>query len=348
MMPAVKGRGSAENPTGRFERIDYVPNEEEIRGPEVPKTVYYNDDSKTIISRNSSPDIPFSASINPYRGCEHGCPYCYARPTHEYLGLSAGLDFETKIFVKKNAADFLRKELASAKWVPQTVAMSGVTDCYQPAEKHFQITRACLEVFSEFHNPVGIITKNYLITRDIDILSDMAAINCVSVAISLTTLDGELSRKMEPRASQPMYRLKAIEKLAKAKIPVTVLIAPVIPGLTDHEIPVIMKEARKRGATEAGYVMLRLPYSVEEIFSAWLARHYPGKKKKVLNRIRSVREGHLSSSEWGSRMKGKGIFAEQIERMFSVSYSKFGFGRKKHVFDLSRFQRNGMVQLKLF
>ena len=348
MRSAVKGRGSAENPSGRFERIDYIPNEEEIRDLKVPRTVFYSDDSKTVISRNSSPDVPFSASINPYRGCEHGCPYCYARPTHEYLGLFAGLDFETKIFVKKNAAELLRKELSSAGWTPQPVAISGVTDCYQPAEKHFRITRDCLDVFREFRNPVGIVTKNYLVTRDTDILSDMAAINCVSVAISVTTLDGELSRKMEPRASQPLYRLKAMEKLAGAKIPVTVLIAPVIPGLTDHEIPAIMKDASERGASDAGYVMLRLPYGVEEIFSAWLARHYPGREKKVLNRIRSVREGRLSSSEWGSRMKGKGIFAEQIEKMFSVSYSKFGFGREKQAFDISRFQRNNAVQLELF
>ena len=346
--PAIKGRGSPENPAGRFERIDFVADGEAPVAEGVPKTTYYRDRTKTIISYNQSPDVSFDASVNPYRGCEHGCVYCYARPTHEYLGLSAGLDFETKIFVKQNAPELLRKELRSAKWVPKPIAMSGVTDCYQPAEKHFQITRKCLEVLREFQNPVGIVTKNYLVTRDLDILSDMAAIGCASVIISVTTLDGELSRKMEPRASQPEYRLRAIARLADAGIPVTVLIAPVIPGLTDHEIPAIMKEASARGAQDAGYVMLRLPYGVGDIFSSWLERHYPNRKKKVLGRIESMRDGELNSSEYRVRMRGKGIFAKQTERIFRVAYGKFGFSGRKEPLDVSRFRRGGAGQLSLF
>ena len=346
MKPAIKGRGSTENPAGRFERIDFVADAPAAE--DVPRTVYYRDRTKTIISYNQSPDISFDASINPYRGCEHGCVYCYARPTHEYLGLSAGLDFETKIFVKQNAPDLLRKELRSVKWVPKPIAMSGVTDCYQPAEKHFRITRKCLEVLREFRNPVGIVTKNYLVTRDIDILSAMAEIGCAGAVISVTTLDGELSRKMEPRASQPEYRLKAIAKLADAGIPVTVLVAPVIPGLTDHEIPAIMKEASARGAVDAGYVMLRLPYGVADIFSAWLKRHYPDRRKKIMGRIESMRDGSLNSSEYRTRMKGKGIFAEQTERIFRVAYRKFGFSGRKAPLDASRFKRGGGVQLELF
>ena len=346
--PAIKGRGSPENPSGRFERIDFVADEDAPSADGAPKTVYYKDRTKTIISYNQSPDVSFDASINPYRGCEHGCVYCYARPTHEYLGLSAGLDFETKIFVKQNAPELLRKELRSARWVPKPIAISGVTDCYQPAEKHFLITRKCLKVLREFRNPVGIVTKSYLVTRDLDILSDMAEIGCASVIVSVTTLDGELSRKMEPRASQPEYRLKAIARLADAGIPVTVLIAPVIPGLTDHEIPAIMKETSARGAVDAGYVMLRLPYGVADIFSTWLERHYPDRKKKILGRIESMRDGSLNSSEYRVRMKGKGIFAEQTERIFRVAYGKFGFSGRKATLDVSRFRRDGAAQLELF
>ena len=348
MRPSIKGRGSSENPTGRFERIDFVADSDVPDAEGLPTTVYYRDASKTIISRNQSPDICFDASINPYRGCEHGCVYCYARPTHEYLGLSAGLDFETKIFVKGNAPELLRKELLSAKWVPEPIAISGVTDCYQPAEKHFRITRKCLEVLREFRNPVGVVTKNYLVTRDIDILSDMAQTSCANVVISVTTLDGELSRKMEPRASQPEYRLRAIARLADAGIPVTVLIAPVIPGLTDHEIPAIMKESAARGALDAGYVMLRLPHGVGDIFSAWLRRHYPHRKKKILGRIRSMRGGDLNSSEYGVRMKGRGIFAEQTEKIFRLAYRKSGFPGNKAPLDVSRFKRGKATQLELF
>lgn len=342
----IKGRGSSANPAGRFEEMEFVPDPAEAEG--TPKTVYYRDDAKKIISYNSSPDVPFEASVNPYRGCEHGCVYCYARPTHEYLGLSAGLDFETKIFVKRNAPELLRKELLSPAWTPTPIAMSGVTDCYQPAEKYFRVTRKCLEVLLEFRNPVGIVTKNYMVTRDSDILSELASVNCASVTLSITTLDSKLARAMETRASQPEYRLRAVERLSEAGIPVTVLVAPVIPGLTDHEIPAILKEASARGAVDAGYVMLRLPHGVGDIFSEWLDARFPRKKKKILNRIESVRSGKMNSAEYHERMRGSGIFAEQTEKIFRVAYSKSGFPGGGARLDASGFRRPPCGQLELF
>ncbi len=343
--PVVKGRGSSVNPAGRFERINFIPDEFSHEGD--LGTVYYKDNAKTLISRNASPDVSFDVSINPYRGCEHGCVYCYARPSHEYLGFSAGLDFERKILVKQNAPELLRKELHSSKWIPKPLAMSGVTDCYQPVEKYFRITRKCLEILAEFRNPVEIITKNYLVTRDLDILSEMSKINCASVAISITTLDGNLAGKMEPRASHPRYRLKAIEKLSSAGIPVTVMVAPVIPGLTDHEIPKIMKEAAACGAVDAGYVVLRLPYGVAQLFETWLTQHYPSRKDKVINRVQSIRKGALNSSEYGERMQGSGIFAEQTEKIFGVFYEKLNFQKNRAPLDVSHFRRRKPVQLTL-
>ncbi len=299
----IKGRGSSFNPANRFDKIDFIPDEEFYKDETKPKTEFFKDTAKTIIAYNSSPDINFEASINPYRGCEHGCVYCYARPNHEHLGLSAGLDFETKIFVKENAPELLKKELSSKKWKPQTIAMSGVTDCYQPCEKHFEITRRCLEILNEFSNPVGIVTKNHMVTRDIDILKELAEINAAVVMISITTLDSTLARLMEPRTSQPELRLKAIKQLTENGIPVGVLVAPVIPGLTDHEIPQIIEKAVEAGAKYAGYVMLRLPFGVKDIFTNWLEQHYPGKKSKVLNRVMSVRDGKLYVPEFFNRQK---------------------------------------------
>ena len=344
--PAAKGRGAPESPAGRFERIEFLPADDDPDVPRAPATVYYRDDSKRIISRNDSPDVPFGASVNPYRGCEHGCVYCYARPTHEYLGLSAGLDFETKIFVKENAAELLRAELSSPRWVPEPVAMSGVTDCYQPAERRFGITRKCLEVFLEFRNPVGVVTKSGLVARDADVLSELAKIGCAGVIVSVTTLDGELARRMEPRAAQPRRRLEAVEALASAGIPVTVLVAPVVPGLTDHEIPAILKEASERGAVDAGYVMLRLPHGLGDIFFEWLERNYPRRKGKILGRIESVRGGKRNSARYGERMRGSGAFAEQIERLFRVSYRRLGFEGKRPL-DVSRFKSPRPAQLPL-
>ena len=344
----IKGRGSSSNPANRFDKIDFIPDEEFYKDETKPKTEFFKDTSKTIITYNKSPDINFEASINPYRGCEHGCVYCYARPNHEHLGLSAGLDFETKIFVKENAPELLIKELSSKKWKPQTIAISGVTDCYQPCEKHFEITRRCLEILNEFRNPVGIVTKNHMVTRDIDILKELAEINAAVVMISITTLDSTLARLMEPRTSQPELRLKAIKQLTEIGIPVGVLIAPVIPGLTDHEIPKIIESAVEAGAKYAGYVMLRLPFGVKDIFTNWLEQHYPGKKNKVLNRVMSVRDGKLYVSEIFNRQKGQGVFAEQVAKMFEIACRKNGIDKNRVNLSTDKFNNPYKKQLELF
>ena len=326
----MKGRGSASNPANRFEAIhlerdaDWNPDEDPA-----PTTHFLKDSTRTIINYNDSPDIGFSASINPYRGCEHGCIYCYARPTHEYLGFSAGLDFESKIMVKEDAPDLLRKELSSPKWKPQVIAMSGVTDCYQPVERKLKLTRRCLEVLAEFRNPVAIVTKNHLVTRDLDLLTELARHRAAVVFISLTTLDSTLTPKLEPRASLPKHRLAAIEALSQAGVPVGVLLAPIIPALTDHEIPALIAAATKAGAQYAGYVPLRLPFGLGELFEGWLTQHFPERKEKVLNRIRALRGGRLNDPHFGTRMRGEGNLADQIEALFSVACRKAGLeGRR--------------------
>jgi DNA repair photolyase len=325
-MPSVRGRGAGSNPGNRFVPLqlerdaDWDPSEDPAL-----TTVFLQDHSKSIINYNDSPDIGFDASINPYRGCEHGCIYCYARPTHEYLGFSAGLDFESRIMVKEHAPELLRKELSSPRWKPQVIAMSGVTDCYQPVERRLKLTRRCLEVLAEFRNPVVIVTKNHLVTRDVDVLQELARHRAVAVCISVTSLDSSLAGKLEPRASLPPHRLSAIHTLASAGIPVTVLMAPVIPGLTDHEMPAILEAARVAGARSAGYVALRLPHGVGPLFEDWLKKHYPERAEKVLGRIRSLRSGRLNDPRFGSRMRGEGIFAEQLEQMFRVASRKAGF-----------------------
>ncbi len=345
-----KGRGTAENPASRFVKIDYEADDTAEAHESGLKTVFYEDASQTILARNNSPDIPFDVSINPYRGCEHGCVYCYARPTHEYFELSAGLDFESKIFVKRNAGELLRKQLMAKRWVPQTIGISGVTDPYQPAEKHFRITRSCLQVLAEFRNPVGIVTKNHMVTRDIDYISELAENQAAMVALSITTLDGELARRMEPRASHPQRRLEAIRKLSAAGIPTVVMVAPVIPGLTDHEIPDIIAAAAEAGATHAYYVMLRLPYGIGDLFQSWLGRYYPDRKEKVLNRIRSMRDGKLNISQFHDRMRGNGVFADQINTLFKAACHRAGLGLDRPRLTLSKdaFRRPGSVQLKLF
>lgn len=324
--PTIKGRGAADNPGNRFEKLAFEHDGDLLddEGVPVPATAYLRDSSRSIIVRNDSPDVGFEFSINAYRGCSHGCAYCYARPTHEYLGFSAGLDFETKILVKEAAPELLRKELSLPKWKPTLLAMSGVTDCYQPAEKKFRLTRRCLEVLVEFRNPTSIITKNHLVTRDIDLLKQLAAFNAIAVILSVTTLDPELGRRMEPRTSAPRRRLEAVEMLASAGIPVGVMIAPIIPGLTDHEMSDILHAAASAGARFAGSVPVRLPLAVAPLFENWLERHYPDRKDKVLNRIRSMRGGKLNDSNFGSRMKGQGIFAEQISTMFKLAVRKAG------------------------
>jgi len=342
-------RGALINPVNRFEKISFE-RDEEISDEEYPspKTEFYKDTSRSIISYNDSPDIPYETSLNPYRGCEHGCVYCYARPTHEYFGLSSGKDFEAIIFVKTEAASLLIKELASPKWKPQVIVMSGVTDCYQPFERKFQITRQCLQVLRDFKNPVGIITKNRLVTRDIDIFRTMAEYRGISVMVSIATLDPSLARAMEPRASTPANRLKAIEELAKAGIPVSVNVAPIVPGLTEHEMPTILKAAARAGAQGAGYTVLRLPYAVKDIFERWLTEYYPERKDKILNRIRALRNGALYDSGWGTRMAGQGLFAENIRDIFDMGYKRAQFPQERVHLSAASFRNIHDKQIRLF
>ena len=342
-------RGALENPTNRFEKISLEPDADWNPDEDVlPRTQFLVDHSQSAISYNDSPDIGFNTSLNPYRGCEHGCIYCYARPTHEFLGFSAGLDFESKIMVKLKAPELLRNELASPKWQPQTIVMSGVTDCYQPVERKLKLTRRCLEVLLEFRNPVAIITKNFLVTRDLDVLAELAKHHCASVCLSVTTLDNDLRKVMEPRTSPPPARLAAIRKLAEAGIPVSVNVAPIIPGLTDHEMPKILQAARDAGASSAGFTVVRLPFANAPLFEQWLQTHFPDRKEKVLNRIKSMRDGKLYDAAWGKRFRGEGIFAEQIAQMFEVARRRAGFKGDFADLSTSAFRRPGGTQLSLF
>ncbi len=333
----IHGRGASWSPANRFEKlhvdlsdidvVDVDPAEEEERPRRA--TQYFREGSKTIITRNNSPDVGFEASVNPYRGCEHGCIYCYARPTHEYLGFSAGLDFESKIMVKTDAPGLLRAELESPHWRPQVIVMSGVTDPYQPVEKRLRITRRCLEVLAKFRNPVAIITKNRLVTRDVDLLQKLAKFDAVAVNISITSLDPKLQRVLEPRTSSPEARLDAIKQLRAARIPVGMMVAPIIPGLTGHEAPKILEACAKAGAQFAGYTIVRLPWAVAPLFERWLEEHFPDRKEKVLGRIRDLRgNGRLNDSEWHTRMTGEGIFAEQIASLFKVGRRRAGIGER--------------------
>jgi DNA repair photolyase len=345
---SIRGRGAAENPSNRFEHTTYERDEEWDQPDDpAPKTQFFRDASVSIIARNTSPDIGFEASINPYRGCEHGCVYCYARPYHEYLGFSAGLDFETKIVVKEDAPDLLRRELSAPKWKPQVLSMSGVTDCYQPIERRLQITRKCLQVLAEFRNPVAIVTKNLLVTRDIDLLADLARDHAAAVFLSVTTLDADLARIMEPRTAQPAARLRAIRELTNAGVPTGVMVAPVIPGLTDHELPTILKAAAEAGACCAGMVPIRLPYGVADLFQQWLERHLPERKEKVLAQIRAIRNGKLNDPDFGSRMQGKGIVAEQIAKMFAVACRRAGIPEHGPKLSTAAFRRHLGAQMEL-
>ena len=347
---SIVGRGAADNPKNRFEKIEveleFGGLDAEEPGPEI---IYLRDVSRSIIARNDSPDIGFDASINPYRGCSHGCIYCYARPTHEYLGFSAGLDFESKVLVKEDAPGLLRQQLSSPRWKPQVLSISGVTDCYQPIEKKLRITRRCLEVLTEFRNPVAIVTKNHLVTRDIDLLSELARHDAAVVAVSLTTLDDDLRRVMEPRTSRPARRLAAVEALARAGVSVGVMIAPVIPGLNDHELPNLISAAAKAGAGFAAYTPVRLPHTVRPLFEDWLARRFPERKEKVLNRIRSMRGGRLNDPRFVSRMRGEGIFANQISQLFDISCRRAGLeGKCFPRLSTAAFRRLGEIQPGLF
>tara|TARA_R110000868_G_scaffold1211_2_gene9328 strand:+ start:50352 stop:51410 length:1059 start_codon:yes stop_codon:yes gene_type:complete len=344
-----RGRGASDNPVNRFEGnyIDYDLDEETGEKPS-QKTQFFKDDTKNIISFNKSPDIPFEAGLNPYRGCEHGCIYCYARPFHEYLGFSVGLDFETKIIVKYDAPELLKKTLISPKWEPQVIAMSGITDVYQPIERKLEITRKCLEVLADYRNPVGIITKNFLITRDIDHLKRLAEYNCVSVTLSITSLDKNLTEIMEPRTSRPYRRLKAIEMLAEAGIPVGVNVAPIIPGLTDHECSDILRAASDAGATQASYIIVRLPYKVKDIFIDWLEQHFPDRKEKIKNRLYDMRGGKLYEAEWGKRMRGDGNFSKQIKDIFKIQTKRMGLNKVRNPLTIEHFIKSSGDQLNLF
>ncbi len=351
---ALHGRGASWSPANRFEKFhvdvtdtDVVDVPLDDDEPPSPKTQFIPDHTKTIVARNQSPDVGFEVSINPYRGCEHGCIYCFARPTHEYLGFSAGLDFESKIVVKHEAPRLLEAELSSPKWKPQMLMMSGVTDCYQPAERKFRLTRGCLEVLAKFRNPVGILTKNRLVTRDIDVLSELAKHQAVAVNLSVTSLDPELQRILEPRTSAPAARLDAVSQLRSAGIPVGVMVAPIIPGINDHEIPAIVEACGKAGAQYAGHVILRLPWAVAPLFEHWLDEHFPERKQKVLDRVRQTRGGNrLYDARWRKRQTGEGIFAEQIANLFEVSCRRAGFGERPKL-SIANFRRPN-EQLKLW
>ncbi len=339
-----RGRAADGNPPNRFDRARVEDDWEQLNDEDLaeltPRGVprqFLPDDSQSIISWNSSPDVPFNASLNPYRGCEHGCSYCYARPTHEYLGLGAGLDFETKILVKHDAPALLRAELSKRSWRPQPISFSGVTDCYQPAERRFRLTRGCLEVLLEARHPVTLITKNALVLRDLDLLQALAAENLVHVALSITTLDRDLARRMEPRTSSPAARLEAIHQLSEARIPAMVMAAPMIPGLNDHELPSILSAAREQGALAAGYVLLRLPLSVEPVFRDWLERNAPDRADKVLAFVRGTRGGKLNDGQFKSRMRGVGAYADQLAQSFQVYRRKFGFVERLPELDGTQF-----------
>jgi DNA repair photolyase len=350
---SIHGRGASWSPANRFEKlhvdvndldvVDFDPDEGERPRRE---TQFFRDGTKTIITRNNSPDVGFETSLNPYRGCEHGCIYCYARPTHEYLGFSAGLDFESKIMVKTNAPELLRAELERPGWKPQVLVMSGVTDPYQPIEKKLRITRGCLEVLTKFRSPVAIITKNRLVTRDADILRELANYNAVAVNISVTSLDPKLQRVLEPRTSSPEARLDTISQLRAAGIPVGVMVAPVIPGLTEHEVPKIVEACARAGAQFAGYTIVRLPWTVAPLFEHWLEEHFPDRKEKVLGRIRDLRGDRLNNSQWHTRMTGEGIFAEQIASLFEVGCRRAGIGERPKL-SITAFRRT-REQLALF
>jgi DNA repair photolyase len=337
------GRGSHFNPPNRFALTRYDDSEPLDYTDEEPdplrKTVYYPDRSKSIVSENDSPDVGCRYTLNPYRGCSHGCSYCFARPTHEYLDLGAGIDFESKIFVKERASDLLRDWLARDGYRPECIMISGVTDCYQPAERHFGITRRCVAVALEALQPLNIVTKNALVLRDLDLLTEMAQHHVIRVAVSLTTLDQKLAKVMEPRTSSPDARLRAIAKLTSAGIPVVALLAPVIPGLNDSEIPALLCAARDAGAVSAGYVLLRLPLSVEPVFFEWLQRTHPEKRSKIEARIRSTRGDKLYESAFGVRMRGQGQMADQIEQTFHLFARKFHLDQPAPALDTAAFRK---------
>jgi len=348
--PEVRGRGAGVQPANPYVALQLEPDvgqaaddAEFMAECARPRTTYLEDLSETIVSCNESPDIFFRYSVNPYRGCVHGCSYCYARPTHEYLGFSAGWDFETKVLVKTRAPALFRRWLARPSWDGELIAFSGVTDCYQPVERRLQLTRGCLQAAAECRQPVAVITKNALVARDLDLLRELAAHNAVRVALSVTTLDQGLARALEPRTSAPAARLEALSALAAAGIPTEVMIAPVIPGLNDSEIPAILAAARAAGARSAGYLLLRLPTSVGEVFTDWLARRRPDAAAKIERLIRETRGGALSSARFGERQRGSGPRAEQIAQTFRVFSAKYGLADRLPPLESGAFRPPGSL-----
>ena len=328
--PPRRGRGAQTNASGRFERETRIREDDgwEATSEIAPlRTVVTPERAKTIITHNDSPDISFDRSINPYRGCEHGCVYCFARPTHAYLGLSAGLDFETKLFSKTNAATLLERELSDPGYRPKTIAIGTNTDPYQPIERKEQVMRQVLDVLSRANHPVGVVTKSALVLRDLDLLAPMAAKGLVKVALSVTTLDPTLARKMEPRASSPARRLEAMRRLSEAGVPTVVMVAPIIPAINDAEIETILARAQAMGAREAGYVMLRLPLELRDLFIEWLMAHYPEKLRHVLSLVRSVRGGKMYDSTFGARMTGSGPYAWMLGRRFEAAAARLGLAK---------------------
>jgi DNA repair photolyase len=350
-----KGRGAGRNPEGRFETLrrdrfedgwDVPPAEDPAR----PQTIVTPEQAKSIITRNDSPDVPFTYSINPYRGCEHGCVYCYARPSHAYLELSPGLDFETRLFAKVNAADRLREELARPGHKVEPIAIGVNTDCYQPIEREWKITRQVLEVLAECGHPCTIVTKNALVTRDLDVLSAMARKNLVRVFVTVTTLDAELARRMEPRASAPHSRLEAIRRLSSAGVPVGAMVAPVIPFLTDSGVESVLEAVAGAGAESAAYVLMRLPWELKELFKDWLETHYPLKAAHVMSRVRDMRGGKENDPRFGSRMRGEGLLADLLRNRFEIACERLALNRERRLpLDCRRFTppRSG-PQLDLF
>ncbi len=345
-----RGRGTGENPPNRFDRLHQVDDPEALAedGPRRPTTEFLRDASRNVLSHNDSPDVGFNWSLNPYRGCEHGCIYCYARPTHEYLGFSAGLDFETKIVVKHDAPTLLEQALQRPSWTPEVIVLSGNTDCYQPAERRLLLTRGCLQVLARHRHPTGIITKNALVLRDLDILSEMAERNLIRVNVSVTSLRDEITGVMEPRTSRPARRLEAIARLSEAGIPVAVLVSPVIPGLTDEEMPAILEAAAAAGARAAHYQVVRLPGAVQELFRAWLYQTFPDRADAVWHRIVDLRDGNPGEARFGHRMRGKGPWAGIIDNLFKAARRRYGLDEGIPPLATHHFRRLAGGQMGLF
>jgi DNA repair photolyase len=353
---AHKGRGATLNPEGRFQKLEREAFDDGWEGPleeeaERPKTIVTAERAKSIISRNESPDVPFNYSINPYRGCEHGCIYCYARPSHAYLDLSPGLDFETRLFAKVNAAELLREELSKRGYRCESITLGANTDPYQPIEREWRITRQVLEVLAECNHPVAIITKNALVERDLDLLAPMAQKNLAQVFVSVTTLDHDIARRMEPRASAPRRRIQAIRALSAAGVPAGVMVAPIVPFLTDDGIEAVLEAAAEAGAVRAGYTIMRLPWELKELFKGWLEHNYPLKAAHIMSRVRQIRGGKENDPNFGTRHTGTGLIAELLQKRFDKACERLGLNRERrgNNVDVSLFRPLGTPgQLDLF